>query len=85
MKNYVFLTVLVLSVVVSWFLWDRSPEYIRQGGPLLILGLTCLFLVLTYCAERMIVLWRAEGRGDLQPELNHLHDPSLMPALPAGS
>jgi len=64
-KNYVFLLVLVLSVAASWFLWDRSPEYVRQGGPLLILGLTCLFLVLTFCVERLIVLWRAGGRGDL--------------------
>jgi biopolymer transport protein ExbB len=64
-KNYVFLPIMALSVIVSWFLWDRSPEYIRQGGPLLILGLTCLFLVLTFAVERLIVLWRAGGRGDV--------------------
>jgi biopolymer transport protein ExbB len=49
---------------VSWFIWDRSPEYIRQGGPLIILGLTLLFLVLTYAIERLLVLWRAGGRGN---------------------
>jgi len=73
-KNYVFLTVLVLSVLASWFLWDRSPEYVRQGGPLIILGLTCLFLVLTYCVERLIVLWRAEGRGDLTAYVRTLRE-----------
>lgn len=65
MKNYVFLLVLALSVLASWFLWSRSPEYIRQGGPLIVLGLTCLFLVFTFCVERLIVLGRAGGKGNL--------------------
>lgn len=65
MKNYVFLPILGLSVVVSWFIWDRSPEYIRQGGPLLVLGLTCLFLAFTFGIERLVALWRAGGRGSV--------------------
>jgi hypothetical protein len=56
--------ILLLSVGVSWFLWDRSPDYIRQGGYLLIVGLACLFLVFTFGIERMLVLWRAGGRAD---------------------
>jgi biopolymer transport protein ExbB len=51
-------------MAVSWFIWDNSPEYLKQGGPLLVLGLTLLFLVLTFCIERWIVLWRAGGRGN---------------------
>lgn len=65
MKNYVFIPILVLSVLVSWFIWDRSPEYIRRGGPLLVVGLTCLFLALTFGIERLVTLWRAGGRGSV--------------------
>jgi biopolymer transport protein ExbB len=50
---------------VSWYIWQASPEYIRQGGPLLVLGLTLLFLALTFAIERFIVLWRAGGRGNV--------------------
>ena len=62
-KISVAVPILVLSVGVSWFLWDQSPEYIRQGGYLLIVGLTCLFLVFTFGIERMLVIWRAGGRA----------------------
>ena len=65
LKNYILFPVFVISVIVSWFIWDRSPEYIRQGGPLLVVGLTCLFLVFTFCVERFLVLWRAGGRGSV--------------------
>jgi biopolymer transport protein ExbB len=62
-KNYVLIPIFIVSMVVSWFIWDNSPDYIRQGGPLLVLGLTCLFLVFTFGIERALVLWRAGGRG----------------------
>jgi biopolymer transport protein ExbB len=64
-KNYVLIPIFVVSAVVSWFIWDHSPEYIRQGGPLLVVGLTCLFLVFTFGIERFLVLWRAGGRGNV--------------------
>ena len=54
-----------LSAVVSWFIWQQSPEYIHQGGPLLVVGLTFFFLTLTFAVERFIVLWRAGGRGNV--------------------
>lgn len=63
MKNYVLIPIFIISLVVSWFIWQHTPDYIHQGGPLLILGLTCLFLVFTFGIERFLVLWRADGRG----------------------
>jgi len=63
-KNNVLWLIGAASVLVSWFIWVKSPDYIKQGGPLLILGLTCLFLVFTFSIERFLVLWRAGGRGD---------------------
>lgn len=65
MKNYVLIPIFVASVIVSWFIWDRSPDYIRQGGPLLVVGLTCLFLVFTFGIERFLVLRRAGGKGNM--------------------
>ena len=53
----------LVSLVASWFIWRSSPEYIRQGGPLLVLGLTFFFLTMTFAIERFIVLGRAGGRG----------------------
>jgi biopolymer transport protein ExbB len=64
-KNYVLIPIFIVSAVVSWFIWDHSPEYIRQGGPLLVVGLICLFLVFTFGIERFLVLWRAGGRGSV--------------------
>ncbi|MFO7655165.1 MAG: MotA/TolQ/ExbB proton channel family protein [Candidatus Krumholzibacteriia bacterium] len=65
MKNYVLIPIVLVSLVVSYFIWQSMPLYIRQGGPLLVLGLTLLFLALTFAVERFIVLWRAGGRGNV--------------------
>jgi biopolymer transport protein ExbB len=65
MKTYVIIPITAASVVASWFIWRNSPEYIRQGGPLLVIGLTFFFLTMTYAIERFIVLWRAGGRGSV--------------------
>jgi biopolymer transport protein ExbB len=65
MKSYVLASIIGVSVLVSWFIWSQMPPYIKQGGPLLVLGLTFLFLTLTFAVERSIVLWRAGGRGSV--------------------
>jgi biopolymer transport protein ExbB len=74
MKNYVLVPIFILSIAVSWYIWTNSPEYIKQGGPLLVLGLTCLFLVLTFAVERFIVLWRAGGRGSVPKFIRNLKE-----------
>jgi biopolymer transport protein ExbB len=63
MRNFVLIPIILLSVLASWYIWMHTPAYIHQGGPLLIIGLTLLFLALTFCVERLVVLWRAGGRG----------------------
>lgn len=65
MKTYVLGPIIVVSFLVSWFIWSQMPPYIKQGGVLLIFGLTFLFLTLTFAVERFIVLWRAGGRGNV--------------------
>jgi biopolymer transport protein ExbB len=65
MKSYVLIPITLASAVLSWFIWQNMPEYIKQGGPLLVVGLTLLFLALTFAVERTIVMWRAGGRGNV--------------------
>ncbi len=65
MKSYVLIPITIASLVVSYFIWQNAPDYLRQGGPLLVLGLTFFFLTLTFALERFIVLWRAGGRGNV--------------------
>ena len=42
MKNYVLIPITVVSIVVSYFIWQAMPEYIKRGGPLLVFGLISL-------------------------------------------
>ena len=72
MKNFVLIPITIVSAVLSWFIWDKSPEYIHQGGPLLVVGLTFFFLTLTFAIERFIVLWRAGGRGNVYKFISNL-------------
>ncbi|NCQ35184.1 MotA/TolQ/ExbB proton channel family protein [bacterium] len=65
MKSYVLIPITLVSIVVSYFIWQNSPEYLKQGGPLLVMGLTFFLLTLTFAVERFIVLWRAGGRGSV--------------------
>ena len=58
MKNYVLIPITAVSAVLSWFIWQNTPEYIHQGGPLLVVGLTFLFLTFG-----MLVL-SGRGRGN---------------------
>ena len=64
MKNHVLVPIVVIMLGVSWLIWKVSPSYLRQGGPLLVLGLTFLFLVVMFAIERWLVLRRADGRGN---------------------
>jgi biopolymer transport protein ExbB len=85
MRNYVLIPIIIVSVMVSWYIWSHSPEYIRQGGPLLVVGLTCLFLALTFCVERLLVLWRAGGRGNVPTFIRNVkqavHDGDIGQAI----
>jgi len=87
MKNYVLIPITAVLAVLSWFIWDNSPEYVRQGGPLLVVGLTFFFLTLTFAVERFIVLWRAGGRGNIYKFIKNLkqsvHSGDLSEAVAA--
>jgi biopolymer transport protein ExbB len=65
-KSRIIIPIAVVSLIVSYFIWQHSPEYIHRGGPLLVFGLTLLFLALTFAVERFLVLARAGGRGRVE-------------------
>ena len=87
MKNFVLIPITIVSAILSWFIWDKSPEYIHQGGPLIVVGLTFFFLTLTFAIERFIVLWRAGGRGNVYGFIKNLkksvHSGDLSEAVAA--
>ena len=65
MKNQILIPIIVVEAGIAWLIWQNTPEYIHRGGPLLVLGLTLFFLALTFAVERVLVLWRAGGRGSV--------------------
>jgi biopolymer transport protein ExbB len=67
MKQGVFITiVLVLAVIVSYFIYEYGlPDYIKDGGPLVIGLIAMTIMVVTFIFERIFSLRKAQGRGSL--------------------
>jgi biopolymer transport protein ExbB len=80
MKKYFLLPSVVLEIIVSYYIWSHSPEYIKKGGPLLVVGLLAFFLAATFCIERTLVLLRAGGRSNVDKFIKN-----IMATIPHGS
>jgi len=67
MKQSVFISVvLVVALIASYFIYDYMlPDYIRDGGPLVIGLIAMTIMVFTFIFERMFSLRKAQGRGSL--------------------
>ncbi|MCX6132568.1 MAG: MotA/TolQ/ExbB proton channel family protein [Ignavibacteriales bacterium] len=67
MKQGVFISVvLVLALVASYFIFEYGlPDYIRDGGPLVIGLIAMTIMVVTFIFERIFSLRKAQGRGSL--------------------
>ncbi len=67
MKQSVFITVvLVLALIISFVIFEYlMPQYIRDGGYLVIGLITMTIMVVTFVFERMFSLRKAQGRGSL--------------------
>jgi biopolymer transport protein ExbB len=72
MKKLILPLIALVELAVSYFIWSHSPEYIKKGGPLLVLGLLAFFLALTFCLERLFVLWRAGGRSNVDKFIRNI-------------
>ncbi len=67
MKNSTFITiVIVVAAVASWVIFTYLlPEYVRAGGPLVMVLIGLFLMVMTFVVERYLSLKKAEGKGDL--------------------
>jgi biopolymer transport protein ExbB len=67
MKQSVFISsVLVVALIASYFIYDYMlPDYIREGGYLVIGLIAMTIMVFTFIFERIFSLRKAQGRGSL--------------------
>jgi len=66
MKGYVFVPILVLALLISWAVWQfMLPQFVRDGGPVVIVLMTLSIILFTFIFERLITLKRAQGRHDV--------------------
>jgi biopolymer transport protein ExbB len=67
MKQSVFISsVLVVALIASYFIYDYLlPDYIRDGGYLVIGLIAMTIMVFTFIFERIFSLRKAQGRGSL--------------------
>lgn len=65
MKSYIFVPILVLSALISYWIFTQLPHFVQAGGPLVALLIMLSILTFTFIAERLLVLSRANGAGDI--------------------
>lgn len=76
MKQTVFTTVLLVlaSAVSTVIYFYMLPQYIRDGGYIVILLLALSIMVITFIIERTMSLRKAEGKEPLQRFLRQIID-----------
>lgn len=72
MKNYIFIPILVASIVISYFIYTKLPKFVQDGGPLIVMLLVLSILVVTFIIERLLTISRAGGRGDMSTFVRNL-------------
>jgi biopolymer transport protein ExbB len=65
MKGWIIYLILGIALVVSYFIYKSLPEFIQQGGPLIVLLITLMIMVVTFIIERAWTLKQAGGKGNL--------------------
>ncbi len=65
MKGWIIYLIMVISLVISYFIFLSLPEFIRQGGPLIVLLIFLMFMVVTFMIERWWTLKQAGGKGNV--------------------
>jgi len=67
MKQSVFISaVLTFALVASYFIYEYGmPDYIKEGGPLVVGLIAMTIMVITFIFERIFSLRKAQGRGSL--------------------
>ncbi len=66
MKQGLFMGILLVAAfVVALVVFSLLPEYIRAGGPLVVILIMLSLMVVTFIIERLLALNKAKGRGSL--------------------
>ncbi len=67
MKQGTFITILiVVGLIVSYLIFEYAmPDYIKAGGPLVIVLILFSLMVVTFTIERLFALNKAKGKGSL--------------------
>jgi len=67
MKQGVFITILmVVALAIAYVIFEYMlPDYIKAGGPLVILLIMMSLMVVTFIFERLLALNKAKGKGSL--------------------
>lgn len=76
MKNNVFFViVLVLAAAISTAIFIFAlPEFVKEGGPLVIVLIMLTLMVFTFVIERILSLRKAQGRRSYAPFLREVLD-----------
>jgi len=51
----------IVGLVVAFVIYKTLPDYVQQGGPIVIVLVFLLILLITYIIERMLTIGRARG------------------------
>jgi biopolymer transport protein ExbB len=74
MKQSLFITVLlVVAFVMGYIIFEfMLPQFIRDGGPLVVALIALTIMVITFIFERVFALRKAQGRGSLTTFLKNV-------------
>jgi biopolymer transport protein ExbB len=74
MKQSVFITVLIVAAsVIAYVIYEfMLPDFIRDGGPLVISLIALTIMVTTFVVERLLSLRKAQGRETLTTFLRNI-------------
>jgi biopolymer transport protein ExbB len=72
-KQRIFLIgVYVGAFIIGAAIYTQLPDYIKKGGPLVVLLITLSIISVTYMFERTFTLRKARGKGPVPPFLSRL-------------
>jgi biopolymer transport protein ExbB len=75
MRQGMFITILLVgALVVALVIFQFVPEYIRKGGPLVVVLIALSLMLITFIVERLLTLKKANGKGPLVTFIKKVHE-----------
>jgi biopolymer transport protein ExbB len=74
-QSFFIVIVLIAALTISFVIYSYFlPDYIKKGGPLVVLLITLSIMVITFTFERLFSLNKAKGKGPLSVFLKKVRD-----------